>query len=189
MVTNLSTQLAKKFDTKKFVIGASVFKQVLWYFTSVLLFRSGLIPSSTVLVRILKIFGAEIGKEVRIKPHIHIKYPWKLSIGDYSWVAECYIENLDFVTVGKNCCISQKAMLMTGNHNYKKTGFDLITNPIILEDGVWIGANASVCPGVICKSHSVLGMGAIATKNLEPYSIYQGSPALKVKDRYINIDG
>ena len=184
MVTeNLSTQLAKNFDTEEFVIGASSLKQLLWYLTSGLFFRSGLIPFSAVLVFILKRFGAKIGKDVRIKPFVYIKYPWKLSIGDYSWIAECFIENLDFVTIGKNCCISQKAMLMTGNHNYKKTSFDLITQPIILEDGVWIGANASVCPGIICKSHSVLSMGAVATKNLEAYSIYQGSPAIKIRNR------
>lgn len=186
MLTHPRTQLSKKFDTKEFVIGASLFKQVLWYFISCLFFRSGLMPSSTILVWILKIFGAKIGKDVRVKPYVYIKYPWKLSIGDYSWIAECFIENLDYVTIGKNCCISQKAMLMTGNHNYKKTSFDLITKPIILEDGVWIGANASVCPGVICKSHSVLAIGAIATKNLEAYSICQGSPAVKVRDRCMN---
>lgn len=186
MPAELSTQLAKKFDTKGFVIGASPLKQSLWYLTSCLFFRSGLIPFSTVLVWLLKAFGAKIGKDVRIKPHLYIKYPWKLSIGDYSWLAECFIENLDFVTIGKNCCISQKAMLMTGNHNYKKTSFDLITQTIILEDGVWIGAHASVCPGVVCKSHSVLALGSVATKNLEPYGVYQGSPAIKVRERVVS---
>jgi putative colanic acid biosynthesis acetyltransferase WcaF len=184
----ISTQLAKKFDTKEFVIGASALKQIFWYCTSGLFFRSGLIPFSSVLVWLLRLFGAKIGKDVRIKPYVHIKYPWKLIIGDYSWIAECFIENLDFVTIGKNCCISQKAMLMTGNHNYKKQSFDLFTQSIILEDGVWIGANASVCPGVICKNHSVLSIGSIATKNLDAYSIYQGSPAVKVRDRILSND-
>jgi len=180
-------QLAINFDTKTFVIGASVFKQFLWYYTSSLLFRSGIIPSSSVLVFVLKCFGATIGKDVRIKPYIYIKYPWKLSIGDYTWLAECFIENLDFITIGKNCCVSQNATLMTGNHNYKKNSFDLITQPIILEDGVWIAASATVCPGVICKSHSVLTMGAMASKNLDAYAIYAGTPAIKIKDRIIEI--
>jgi putative colanic acid biosynthesis acetyltransferase WcaF len=184
----LNTQLVKNFDTKDFVIGASWVKQILWYLTSCLFFRSGLVPFSAVLVSILKLFGAKIGQDVRIKPFIYIKYPWKLEIGDYSWLAECFIENLDFVTIGKNCCISQKAMLMTGNHNYKKSSFDLITQAIVLEDGVWIGANSSVCPGIICKSHSVLALGAVATKNLDAYSIYQGSPAVKVRDRVMSKD-
>ena len=149
-------------------------------------FRSGLVPVSTILVFILRLFGAKIGKEVRIKPYIYIHYPWKLTIGDYSWLAECRIENLADVSIGKNVCVSQNAMLLTGNHNYKKVDFDLITKPIILEDGVWIGANATVCPGVIAASHSVLTVGAVATKNLDAYAIYQGNPAVKIKDRVID---
>ena len=77
-------------------------------------------------------------------------------------------------------------MLLTGNHNYKTINFDLITKPILLEDGVWIGARAIVCPGITAKSHAILTAGAIATKDLEPYSIYQGNQAVKVKDRVID---
>ncbi|RYF24108.1 MAG: colanic acid biosynthesis acetyltransferase WcaF, partial [Flavobacteriales bacterium] len=134
---------------------------------------------------VLRLFGARIGKEVRIKPGIHIKYPWKLEIGDYSWLADCYIENLDYVNIGKNCCISQRAMIITGNHNYKKETFDLITKPVILEDGIWIGADATLGPGVTAFSHSVLSLGSVATKNLEAYSVYQGNPAQKVNQREI----
>lgn len=149
-------------------------------------FRSGLVPVSSILVFILRLYGAKIGKDVRIKPYIYIHYPWKLTIGDYSWLAECRIENLAEVSIGKNVCVSQNAMLLTGNHNYKKVDFDLITKPIILEDGAWIGANATVCPGVIAASHAVLTVGAVATKNLDAYAVYQGNPAVKIKDRVID---
>src|SRR5690606_29241247 len=132
------------------------------------------------------VFGTKIGKDVRIKPGIYIHYPWKLQIGDHSWLAECRIENLAEVIIGKNVCVSQRAMLLTGNHNYKSANFDLITKPIILEDGTWIGANATVCPGITVKSHAVLTVGSVATKDLEPYTIYQGNPAVKVKERVIN---
>ena len=142
-------------------------------------------PISTVLVFILKLFGAKIGKDVRIKPYIYIHYPWRLSIGDYSWLAECRIENLAQVTIGKNVCISQDCMILTGNHDYKTINFDLITKAIVLENGVWIGARAIVCPGITASSHSVLTVGSIATKDLEAYGIYQGNPAVKVKQRII----
>src|SRR5690606_10865574 len=122
------TQLRKAFDTNGFDAGASTVTQLLWYFVSALFFRSGIIPFSAVLVAILKLFGAKIGKDVRVKPFIHIKYPWKLTLGDHSWLAECYIENLAPVIIGKNACVSQNAMLLTGNHNYKKTTFDLMVN-------------------------------------------------------------
>ncbi|OAQ38679.1 acyl transferase [Pedobacter psychrophilus] len=179
-------QLQKKFDTKDFQHGASTLKQLLWYFTSCLFFRSGLVPFSIVLVWFLKLFGAKIGKDVRVKPYVHIKFPWKLELGDHSWLAECYIENLAAVIIGKNCCVSQNATLMTGNHNYKSPYFNLITKPIILEDGVWIGASAIVCPGIIAKSHSVLSVGSIATKDLEAFSIYQGNPAVKIRERELS---
>lgn len=143
-------------------------------------------PSSAVLVFLLRLFGAKIGKDVRIKPYIYVHYPWKLVVGDHSWLAECRIENLAEVTIGKNVCISQQAMLLTGNHDYKKTGFDLITKAIILADGVWIGAQATVCPGITAHSHAVLTVGSIATKDLEAYAIYQGNPAVKLKDRVIS---
>ena len=179
-------ELKKDFDTKDFKIGASKFKLFCWYFTNIFLFQSGLIPASNVLVFILRLFGAKIGKEVRIKPCIFVRYPWKLEVGDYTWLADCYIDNLDWVRIGKNCCISQKAVLITGNHDYKKSSFDLIVKPIILEKGSWVGASAKVCPGITLSEHSILTLGAVATKDLEPYTIYQGNPAVAVKKREIS---
>ena len=177
------TQLKKAFDKGEFHVGASGIKVYLWYFTSMLFFKSGLVPFSNILVIILKAFGAKIGKDVRIKPYVHIRYPWKLTLGDHSWLADCYIENLDQVTIGKNVCVSQQAMLMTGNHNYNSKSFDLVTKPIILEDGVWLCARSTVLPGVTAHSHSVLAAGSTISKNMEAYSIYQGTPALKIRDR------
>lgn len=179
------TQLRKAFDKKDFNPGAPALKIFLWYVTSTAFFRSGLIPFSILLVALLRLFGAKIGKDVRIKPFIHIRYPWRLTLGDHSWLADCYIENLAPVIIGKNVCVSQRAMLLTGNHNFRKTTFDLMVKEITLEDGVWIGANATVCPGVTCKSHSVLTVGSVAAKDLEAYSIYQGNPAVRLKERVI----
>ena len=113
-----------------------------------------------------------------------IKYPWKLVVGDHSWIGEqVWIDNLDQVTIGANVCISQGALLLCGNHDYKKPTFDLITGPIVLENGVWIGAKASLAPGVTCGSHSVLSMGSVASKDLEAWTVYQGNPAVAVRER------
>ena len=98
-----------------------------------------------------------------------------------------WIDNLGLTIICDNVCLSQGCYLVTGNHNYKKAGFDLLINKIVLEEGVWIGAKAIVCPGVTCHSHSVLTLGSVATHNLEPYSINQGNPAMKVKVRDIEI--
>ncbi|TKC08639.1 WcaF family extracellular polysaccharide biosynthesis acetyltransferase [Pedobacter frigoris] len=176
-------RLKKAFDKGKFSEGASKFKIASWYLTSLFLFQSGLMPFSNILVFILKIYGAKIGKDVRIKPFIHIKYPWKLSIGDHSWIGACQIENLDSVTIGSNVCISQNVMLLTGNHNYKEALFDLITKPIILEDGVWICANAIVCPGVTAYSQAVLCAGSVTSSDLKASYVYRGNPAMALRKR------
>jgi putative colanic acid biosynthesis acetyltransferase WcaF len=180
------TQLKKNFQASQYKIGASKLKQILWYFTDLAIYRSRIMPYSVILVYILRIYGAQIGKNVRIKPGIHIKFPWKLKIGNNCWLADCYIENLDNVVIGDHVCVSQQAMLITGSHNYRITSFDLVIKPIVLEDGVWIGARAIVCPGIKIGSHAVLTLGSIATINVESYSIYQGNPAVKKKKRIIN---
>ena len=161
-------------------------KRLLWYFTNELVLKNTLIPSSSARKFILKIFGAKIGKGVVIKPGVNIKYPWYLEIGDHCWLGEyVWIDNLAKVTIEDHVCISQGAMLLCGNHNYKKKTFDLITRPIILEEGSWIGAKSMVCPGVTLQSHSILSVGSVANRDLEAYCVYKGNPALKIKERNI----
>lgn len=131
-------------------------------------------------------FGASVGRGVVIKPHVTIKYPWKLVIGNHVWIGEqVWIDNLARVTLKDNSCVSQGALLLCGNHNYKRTTFDLIIGEIVLEEGAWAGAKTVVCPGVKLGSHSLLTVGSIATHSLEPYWIYQGNPAQKLKPREI----
>jgi putative colanic acid biosynthesis acetyltransferase WcaF len=159
-------------------------KKALWYISNVLLFRPAWNVSSNFKVRLLRIFGATIGKGVVIKPKVNIKYPWLLEIGDYCWIGEeVWIDNLAKVTLENNVCISQGALLQCGNHNYKKPTFDLIVKPIYLCEGAWVGAKANVAPGVTIQSHAILTMGSTATSNLKAYSIYAGNPATFIRDR------
>lgn len=167
-------------------IGAGRFKQLLWYFTNVFFFVNAFNPSSGLKRILLKWFGAKLGKEVVIKPGVNVKYPWKLTIGDHVWIGEkVWIDNLADVVIGNNVCISQGAMLLTGNHNYRKKTFDLIVKGIELEEGVWLGAQSIVCPGITAFSHSILTVGSVATKNMESYFVYSGNPAVAVKKRVI----
>lgn len=176
-----------KFDNRTFDKGAGKFKQVLWYFVHAIFIKSSLFPIMGFKKFLLQLFGARIGKGFVIKPSVHIKFPWKLELGDHVWIGEhVWIDNLDTVIIGNNVCLSQGALLLTGNHDYTLPSFDFKNAPIILEDGVWIGAKAVVCPGVHCKSHAVLSVGSVATKVLEPYCIYQGSPAKEVRKRRIS---
>jgi putative colanic acid biosynthesis acetyltransferase WcaF len=162
-------------------------KIMLWYFVNVLVLKNPLLPFSELKIFVLKIFGAKIGQGVVIKPCVNIKYPWKLTIGNHTWIGEnVWIDNLDDVIIGSNVCLSQGALLLCGNHNYKLSTFDLMIGKIVLEDGVWIGAQSIVCGGVTCHSHAVLSVNSVTTKHIEPYSIYRGNPAEKIADRTIN---
>jgi putative colanic acid biosynthesis acetyltransferase WcaF len=164
--------------------GAGKIKILLWYFVNVLFFINPLNPLSGLKVFLLKLFGAKVGKGVVIKPNVNIKYPWLLEIGEYSWVGErVWIDNLAPVKIGKNCCLSQGAMLLCGNHNYKKSTFDLIVKEITLEDGAWVGAMSVVCPGVTIKTHAILTVQSVATETLEPFMMYKGNPAVKIRER------
>src|SRR5690606_23230667 len=96
----------------------------LWYFTNLLFLNAGWLPSSGIRVFMLRCFGAKIGKGVIIKPFVNIKYPWLLSIGNHCWIGEnVWIDNLAQVQIGNHVCVSQGAMLLTGNHNYKDPAF------------------------------------------------------------------
>jgi putative colanic acid biosynthesis acetyltransferase WcaF len=107
-------------------------------------------------------------------------------MGNHVWIGEnSWIDNLAKVEIGDHACVSQGAMLCTGNHNYLSPGFELIAKPIVLENAVWIGAKAVVCPGVTAFSHAMLTVGSVATSNMEPYSVYQGNPAQLKRKRVL----
>ncbi len=175
-----------QFRNPEFDRGASRWKELLWMLASALFFRHSMALLNGWKVRLLRWFGAKVGKGVLIKPAVQIKFPWKLTIGDHTWIGEnVWIDNLDQVSIGSNVCLSQGAMLLCGNHNYKKVSFDLITGPITLHDGAWIGAHSLVGPGVSISTHAVLTTQSVATHDLDAYGIYQGNPAKKIRERII----
>ncbi len=172
------------YDNSWYSPGAGVAKRTLWYLVNAVVFECPLCISSRVKRALLRWFGARVGKGLVIKPCVNIKYPWRLSVGDNVWIGEnVWIDNLGQVSIGSNVCISQGAMLLCGNHNYKKESFDLMVGDITLEDGAWVGARSVVCPGVTLHTHSVLSVGSVACHDLEAFSVYQGTPARKVRER------
>lgn len=177
-----------RYNNDWFDEGAGIIKRTIWFFINALFLICPLNPSSGLKKSLLRLFGAKIGKGIVIKPRVNIKYPWKLSIGDYTWIGEgVWIDNLDRVEIGAHCCLSQGAMLLIGNHNYKIPTFDLMIAPITLEDGVWIGAQSTVTGGVTCGNHAVLSVQSVASSDLKPYGIYRGNPAVKIKDRVFDL--
>jgi len=180
MITNLA-----EYNNSWYNPGPPV-KRWCWYLFNILFFKTSLFPFYGFKVFVLRLFGAKIGHHVLIKPSVNIKYPWFLEIGNNVWIGEkVWIDNLAKVSIGNNVCLSQESMLLTGNHDYTNPSFHLIVNEIALEDGVWIGARGVVCGGTICRDHSVLTVGSVATGELEAMGIYRGNPAVKIKERII----
>ena len=167
------------YNNAPFKPGGNTLKRLLWYYLNAVFLKTSLLPLNGVKSFLLRLFGASIGKNVTIKPGVNVKYPWHLTIGNNTWIGEnVWIDCLVPVIIGNNVCISQGAVLLSGNHNYKTTSFKLVVSGFNLEDGVWIGAGAMITPGITAASHAVLTAGSIATKNLEAYSVYQGNPAV-----------
>jgi putative colanic acid biosynthesis acetyltransferase WcaF len=168
-------------------IGASRVKQLSWYLVNILFFKNPFNIFSSLKAALLRSFGAELGKGVVIKPSVNIKFPWKLRIGNHSWIGEeVWIDNLSEVVIGNNVTLSQGCLLLTGSHNHASTRFDFLSLPIVLEDGVWIGAKAVVAGGITCYTHSILGIHAVAERDLDAYTIYKGNPAIPVMIRTIS---
>lgn len=175
-----------KYNNASFNPGGFFIARALWYAVNFLIFKSSVFPFSKLKVLLLRCFGGKVGNMVIIKPNVNIKYAWNLHIANNCWIGEnVWIDNLALVSIEQNVCISQGAMLLTGNHNYLKESFDLLVAGITLQEGVWIGANSVVCPGITAMSHSVLTVSSVATKNLDAYAVYQGNPAIKIRERTI----
>ncbi|HEX6227655.1 MAG TPA: WcaF family extracellular polysaccharide biosynthesis acetyltransferase [Chryseolinea sp.] len=172
-----------KFDVGDYKAGPAL-KVIIWYFVNYYVFNSSLPWPYKLKLGLLRLFGAKVGRGLVIKTNVRIKNPWRLSIGEHCWIGESvWIDNLEDVSIGNNVSISQGAMLLTGNHDYTKSSFPYRLGKIVLEDGVWVGAQSVVCPSVTCKSHSILTVNSVATKDLEAWGIYAGNPAAFVRER------
>jgi putative colanic acid biosynthesis acetyltransferase WcaF len=175
-----------KFDNSWYHPGRNRLIQALWFFLGLPLLRCTIIPFSAFRVSVLRVFGARVGRRVVIKPGVRVKHPWLLSIGDFSWLGEdVWVDNLARVTLGSSVCISQGAYLCTGNHNWADVTFGLVTKPISLEDGSWVGARATICPGVTLRPGAVAGAGSVTTRDLPDCEIHSGNPARFIRMRQI----
>ncbi len=175
----------QKLDTyrSEFDRGRSFLIVILWFIVSHLIVNTWL-PGSAHRIFLLRLFGAKIGVGVVIKNGVNIKFPWRLQIGNYSWIGEgVWIDNLDVVVVGSNSCISQGVYLCTGSHDWSADNFSLRTKSIKIGDGVWICAKAIVGPGVKIGDNVVLTLGSVASSNLHSDLIYSNAPIANVKRR------
>ncbi|UEG52647.1 WcaF family extracellular polysaccharide biosynthesis acetyltransferase [Mucilaginibacter daejeonensis] len=183
--TNVSKVRLEKFDPGDFDRGASKVKEILWYLTKVVFFLSALPYPNKIKIIILKLFGAKVGKGVIIKPRVNIHFPWKLKLGDHVWIGEeVFILNFETTNIGNSVCISQRAFLCGGNHNYKDPAMPYRNGPITLMDGVWVGACCFIAPNVTIGADSVITAGSVVTNNIHGNGIFKGDPAVFIKNRW-----
>lgn len=175
-----------KFDNSSYNPGRGILTRSLWFFLASPVVRSSVMPSSSLRTFLLRAFGAQIGEGVVWKPGLHVKHPWRLTVGDHSWIGEdCWIDSIVDITIGSNTCVSQGAYLCTGNHDWSDPTFGLRLSPIVIGDGAWIGAQAVVCPGVTVEDLAILTAGSVAAKSIPAAEVHGGNPAVYLRRRAI----
>lgn len=127
---------------------------------------------------LLRMFGARVGREVRIDPSARIVVPWHLEIGDWSAVGfDTLLYNLGPLKIGQRVTISQRAHLCGGSHDFRRASMPLLKLPVTVDDDAWIGADAFVGPDVRVGRRAVVGARAVAVKNVRARTIVGGNPA------------
>jgi putative colanic acid biosynthesis acetyltransferase WcaF len=164
--------------------GRSGLSVQLWWLVQATLFRGS--PQVMYGFRrwLLRRFGAKIGAGVIIRPSVKVPYPWKLRIGDSSWIGDdvvlyCFAD----ITIGDDVVVSQKSYLCAGTHDYRLPGFDIRASPIVIEDQAWVAADVFVAPGVTIGRGAVVGSRSSVFTNLPAMMVCVGSPARPVHAR------
>lgn len=166
--------------------GKPLWYRTLWLLVEAVTLLNPVFVPYGLKARILRAFGARIGRNVVIKPGLHVKYPWFLAVGNNAWLGErAWIDNFVPVTIGANACVSQGAYLCTGNHDWADPGMGLVVKPITVGDGAWVGAFARIGPGVTVGEEAIVTLGSVLLKDAEPGGIYTGNPAQKVRERSV----
>jgi putative colanic acid biosynthesis acetyltransferase WcaF len=167
------------------VRGRPVLVEAAWYLVKCFFFLSPLPWPSAFKCSILRLFGAEIGKKVYIKPRVNIHLPWKLRVGDHSWIGEeAFLLNFEPIVIGAHCCISQRAFICTGNHDFRQPQMPYRNRPITIHDGAWVGAQVFVAPGVTIGSEAVVSAGSIVTGDIPSAMVCSGNPCCPIKPRW-----
>jgi putative colanic acid biosynthesis acetyltransferase WcaF len=133
---------------------------------------------------LLRLFGAKIGKKVIIRPTARITYPWKVSIGDYSWIGDdVVLYSLGEIEIGKNVVISQKSYICTASHDYLQSDFPIFAKKSTIEDECWLATDVFVSPGITIGEGSVIGSRSSVYKDIPSNKVCIGSPAKIIRER------
>jgi putative colanic acid biosynthesis acetyltransferase WcaF len=158
--------------------------RALWGLVYWLLFRFSPRPLHAWRAVVLRCFGAKLGRNCHIYPRSEIWAPWNLRCDDGAAVADgAVIYNAAEVHLGVHAIVSQQAFLCTATHDIDDPDFPMTTAPIVVSRYAWVCARASVMPGVTVAEGAVLGLAAVASKDLDAWQVYAGNPARRVRER------
>jgi len=156
----------------------------LWSVAELLFVSNPWQPSSRLRTAVLRAFGAEIGTGVLFRPRTRVRFPWKLHIGDDSWIGEgVWFHNQDHVYVGHDVVISQETLLTTGSHAVRRD-MGLVTRPIRIEPGAWIAVRCVVLGGATVGRSAVVGAGSVVRGSIPPGTVVTDDPRLPEKPRF-----
>jgi putative colanic acid biosynthesis acetyltransferase WcaF len=151
---------------------------LLWQFVQATLF--GLSPQPFYGWRrgLLRIFGAKIGRSVLVRSTARFTYPWKVEVGDFSWIGDhVEIYSLDKISVGRHAVVSQRSYLCAGSHDMNDVAFAYVTAPITVGDQAWIASDVFVAPGVTIGRGAVVGARSTVFDDIPPETVAFGEPA------------
>lgn len=142
--------------------------------------------SSGLRVRVLRLFGADIGNGVVFRPRTRVKFPWKLHVGDRSWIGEgVWFHNQDHIYIGRDSVISQDTFLTTGSHAHRRD-MALLTRPIRVGDGVWITSRCVVLGGVNIGRSSLVRPLTVVEGDIPENSVVSTGTANIIGKRFSN---
>jgi len=136
---------------------------------------------------LLRLFGAKIGRCVRIQGNVKIWQPWKLTIGDSSWIdGGVSLYSVDKIEIGSNVVVSEGAFLCTASHDISSVTFELTTKPIVIHDSAWICARATILPGVDIGEGAVVAASSVVINDVEAWTVVGGNPAKMIGVRTLH---
>ena len=158
----------------------------LWWIVQATLFRMS--PQALYGWRrfLLRLFGCKIGKGVLVRPTVEITYPWKVSIGDFSWIGhDVTLYSLGKIRIGDNAVISQNSYICTGSHDIETPAFEIYQKPVVIESEAWIATDVFVAPGVHVGRGAVVSARSTVLHDLPAMMVCVGNPAKPVRPRLI----
>jgi len=186
----LTVDLARYRNPPWHTKGRGILVRALWLYANAVFCQNPLNTSTRFTSALLRMFGAKIGRNCNIKPSVKFKSPWLIEVGDNTWIGEyAWLDSVSLIRIGANVCISQGVLLCAGGHDMTDPLFGMIEGPIIIEDGVWVGARATILPGAHLATHSIITAGSVFSGSTEPYGIYSGNPARLIRRRVLTDGG